>query len=74
MNGDGYPDESDIIYEGPLKDTMNFQRLKVNDYYDNSRPTREVRIGFSPDDSDYYYGTTYDDLTISELEFYGRPL
>lgn len=65
--------DSDIIYEGPLKDVMSPQTLKVNPGFDNTRPTRSVGIAFSDNFDDYYWGTKYNDLSISELEFYGVP-
>lgn len=75
-----YPDECDIIYSGPLQDTMAYQTLRVNPKFDNSRPTRRVGIilpAYSEFEEDggggYYMGTTWDDLVISELEFYGIP-
>lgn len=70
----GYPNQKDIIYAGPLEDTMSYQTLPVNSKYDNSRPTKEVGIAFSASDSDYYWGRKWQDLTVSELEFYGIPL
>lgn len=75
-----YPDECDIIYNGPLQDTMEFQTLQVNPEFDNSRPTRRVGIiipSYYEDEDNggggYYMGTKWDDLVISELEFYGLP-
>lgn len=63
--------DSDIIYEGPLKDVMSPQTLKVYPGFDNTRPTKSIGIAFS--NNDFYWGNKYDDLTISELEFYGIP-
>lgn len=72
------PSSRDIIYRGPLEDNMELQELQLNPDFDNSRPTRQVQVRFkaySPDlnDNGYYMGDKYDDLVISEIEFYGLP-
>lgn len=77
-SGNEFPEPEDIIYSGPLKDTMTPQTLEIKDRFDNSRPTGRVQIRFKgyypgyPDDG-YYMGSKWDDLVISELEFYGIP-
>ena len=74
ITDDEFPEEEDIIYEGPLKDTMEPQTLKINSRYDNSKPTRMVQITFPHyTKNNYYMGSKWDDLVISELEFYGVP-
>lgn len=65
-----------IIYSGPVKDVMEFQSLPVNNQFDNSRPTGRVRLKFKPyaagkSNDGYYMGSKWDDLVISEIEFYG---
>lgn len=69
-----FPDKKDIIYEGPLKDIMEPQILKVSPRYDNTKPTGIVQITFPTySKENYYMGSKWDDLVISELEFYGKP-
>lgn len=70
----GFIEDFDIIYSGPLRDTMEFQTLRVSPEFDNSRPTVRVGINFGCDNSDFYLGRKYRDLSISEMEFYGIPL
>lgn len=66
------PSQSDILWEGPLSDTMSPQTLSVSSKYDQSRPTERLMLTFSSEDDDlYYHGTKWDDLVISELEFWG---
>lgn len=68
-----YPSSSDILWEGPLSDTMSPQTLYVSRIYDQSRPTERLIITFSSkDDDQYYHGSKWDDLVISELEFWGK--
>lgn len=69
-----YPEEYNIIYSGPLRDTMEFQTLRVSPEFDNSRPTKRVGIMFGCDNSDYYLGRKYRDLNISEIQVFGTPL
>lgn len=69
----GDPSEEDILYEGPLSDTMSPQTLSVNPKYDNSRPAGRIVLVFSSADDDrYYHGSRWNDLVISELEFWGE--
>lgn len=70
--GDSVP-VSEIIYEGYLKDVMDYQTLRVNPRFDNSRPTKRVGIIFGCSPDDFYMGSKYDNLAISEIEFYGEP-
>lgn len=68
-----YPSSSDILWEGPLSDAMTPQTLSVSSLYDQSRPTDRVMLTFSSKyDDQYYHGSKWDDLTISELEFWGK--
>lgn len=54
---------------------MEPQMLKVNPRYDNSKPTKMVQICFPHYTKDnYYMGNKWDDLVVSELEFYGVSL
>ena len=71
-NGDNIPD-SDIIYAGGLADTMSPQTLHVNPGFDQSRPIGHVGIAFKPlMENGFYHGSKWDDLSISELEFWGK--
>lgn len=68
------PEEEDIIYRGPLRDTMEFQTLPLSPEFDNSRPTKRIGINFSSVDDDFYMGRKYRDLSISEIQVFGTPL
>lgn len=70
---DEFIDEKDIIYAGPLKDVNEFQKLKVDPQFDNTKPTKRVGLVFSCGDDGFYLGKKYSDLVVSELEFYGEP-
>lgn len=73
QTGDPDPSYSDIIYEGHLSDSMTPQRLKVNPGFDQSRPIGYVEIVFTDLEGDgFYHGSKWDDLTVSELEFWGK--
>ena len=75
-----YPEDSDILYKGPLKDRMNFQKLEIDPKFDNSKPTKTIAIAFpsynpnNPNGADYYIGKKFKDLVISEIAFYGEPM
>ena len=71
--GDCVPD-SEIIYRGDLKDVMEYQTLPIDHRFDNSKPTKRVGIVFGCTPDFFYRGAKYDDLSISEIEFYGVPL
>lgn len=61
---------SDIIYQGPLRDTMSSQTLPVSSSYDNSIPTNTIYVCFS----NVIHGNKYpNDFCISEMSFYGIP-
>lgn len=64
----------DLIYEGPLKDTMDFQRLPVSKGYNNNKPTRYIGIQFkNPNTGNgYYRGNKWNDLCISEIRILGK--
>lgn len=69
----GYPDPEDILYEGPLKDISSPQKLKVNPRFDFRRPIGDFVVTFAGRaDNGYYYGNKYNDLVISEIEFWGN--
>lgn len=75
--GDGMIKKEDMIYAGVLKDMKEPQLLKVNQSFDNSRPTKTIGLRFYSNDKrdeGYYSGSKWNDLVISELEFYGVPL
>ncbi len=65
----GDPEDSQILYKGPLKDTMEPQILPVNPAYDQSEGTDWVTLAFSSSPDGYYWGSKAGDLCISEIEF-----
>ncbi len=70
----GDPEEEDILYDGPLSDTMSPQRLNVNPKFDRSRPVDEVVLKFLPPNNPdgFYWGDKWPkDMVISEIEFWG---
>ena len=68
------PDSKDILYEGPLNDTMDAQTLSVRPQYDQSRPTNRIGIAFkAKGEGGYAYGSRWNDLTLNEVEVYGKP-
>lgn len=68
-----FPNESDIIYRGKLKDTVEPQSLVVSSNFDNSKPTNKIGLIFSTKNSDgYYFGRKWNDLCISEFKVYGN--
>lgn len=72
MEGE-FPDDSDIIYRGNLKDIVEPQKLTVSPNYDNSKPTNKIGLIFSTKNSDgYYFGRKWNDLCISEFKVYGN--
>lgn len=69
----GNPETEDILYEGPLNDTNETQKLIINKNYDFSIPTKTIKLKFSDKKSNgYYYGDKYKDLVISEIKVYGH--
>lgn len=69
------PNESDIIYRGKLKDTVEPQSLIVSPNFDNSKPTSKIGLIFSTQNSDgYYFGQKWNDLCISEFKVYGNSI
>lgn len=67
--------EKDVIYSGPLRDTMEPQRFKVNPKFDSSKPTKAVKIYFPLPDEDpgsFYLGEKYDDLCMTEFLVFGK--
>lgn len=70
-----FPNESDIIYRGKLKDTVEPQILVVSPNFDNSKPTNKIGLIFSTQNSDgYYFGRKWNDLCISEFKVYGNNI
>lgn len=68
-----FPNESDIIYRGKLKDTVEPQSLVVSPHFDNSKPTNKIGLIFSTKNNDgYYFGRKWKDLCISEFKVYGN--
>lgn len=62
--------KSDILYRGPVKDSMSRQRIDISPKYDNSRPTGKVYVSIL---EGWTKGDKWpDDLCISEIEFYGH--
>lgn len=69
----GNPEPEDILYDGPITDTMKPQKLAVNSNFDYSRPVKNVIVKLPQyADDKYYRGVLYDHLVISEIEFWGR--
>lgn len=66
----GYIDRPDIIYEGPIKDSMEPQYFPVNSDFDNSRPTRAVGLLFKQ--GHFVEGARWNDLCMSEIKIYGQ--
>lgn len=60
---------ADIIYSGPLEDTLEPQYLPVSSSYDNNRPTNKIYVWFPTiiNGSKYPY-----DFCISEIQFFGK--
>ena len=70
-----FPNESDIIFRGKLKDTVEPQSLVVSPNFDNSKPTNKIGLIFSTKNSDgYYFGQKWNDLCISEFKVYGNSI
>lgn len=68
----GNPEPYNIIYEGPLSDTMDWQTLNVDPRFDNSIKTEDICISFSNKSNNrFYHGNKWDDLSVSEIEVYG---
>lgn len=60
----------DIIYEGPLEDSMRAQYFPVSSSFDNSQPTRSVGLIFRFDRM--HRGAKWNDLCLSEIKIFGR--
>ncbi|MBD5221913.1 MAG: hypothetical protein HDS70_06080 [Bacteroidales bacterium] len=58
-----------VLYEGPIKDTFSPQTLPVSPTYRHKKGNQKYQIIFSP--GDFYYGDKWEDLCVSEMEFYG---
>ena len=72
-SGGANPSPADILWEGPLSDSMTEETLNVSPQFDQSRPIGRVALIFSSKDDDrYYHGSKWDDLVVSELEFWGK--
>lgn len=59
----------DVLYEGPLKDTSKPQRLDVSSDSEGNNNLEQVGISFF--DYDFIPGEKWNDLCISEVEFWG---
>lgn len=69
----GQPRSADILYEGKLSDTSSPQRLTVRPEFDSSEPVSDIIIQFSDEThAKFYEGKKWDDLVISEIEFWGH--
>jgi len=64
-------EDSDILFSGEIKDTMSPQSIPVSKTFDNSRPTNTVYVMFG---NDFYPGQKYNDLCISEIQFFGTEV
>ena len=58
-----------VLYEGPLKDTSKPQRLDVSSDAEGNNNLEQVGISFF--DYDFIPGAKWNDLCISEVEFWG---
>ena len=58
-----------VLYEGPLKDTSKPQRLDV--FSDSEGNNNLEQVGISFFDYDFISGEKWNDLCISEVEFWG---
>lgn len=63
-------DDSDILFSGEIKDTYRPQSIPVSKTFDNSRPTYTIYVMF---ENHFYPGQKYNDLCISEIQFWGTP-
>lgn len=69
----GHPEPEDILYEGPLKDSNESQRLEINRSFDSFEPIEAIKLKFSDKKRNgYYYGDKFKDLVISEIKVYGH--
>lgn len=66
----GEINDEDIIYEGPLEDSMSPQFFPVSAGFDNSQPTRAVGLIFRYDRM--HRGAKWNDLCLSEIKIFGR--
>lgn len=66
----GYIEPDDVIYDGPLRDNMDFQYLSVRDEFDNRHKTEVVGLLFHR--GKFYPGKKWVDLCLSEIRIYGR--
>lgn len=66
----GFINNRDVIYEGPLADTMSMQYFPVSPGFDNSQPTRAVGLIFRFDSM--RRGAKWNDLCLSEIKIYGK--
>lgn len=66
----GEINDEDIIYEGPLEDSMSPQFFPVSAGFDNSQPTRAVGLIFRHDRM--HRGAKWNDLCLSEIKIFGR--
>ena len=66
----GFINKEDIIYEGPIRDSMEMQYFPVSASFDNSQPTRAVGLLFH--DGNFHRGAKWNDLCLSEIKIYGR--
>lgn len=67
-------EKKDIIYQGPVKDTMSPQRFEVSSSFDNSKPTKAIVLRFKDpsNKSAYYRGAKWNDLCVSEVKAFGK--
>lgn len=69
----GEPESKDVLYDGPLEDTMAPQKLAVNKEFDFSGSVLHLVIKLPCyTEYNYYRGNAYDHLVISEIEFWGH--
>lgn len=66
----GYIDRPDIIYEGPVKDSMTPQYFATSPSFDNSRTTRAVGLLFKK--GHFAKGNKWNDLCMSGIRIYSH--
>lgn len=60
-----------LLYQGRLQDTMEPQRLDIPENKSCNNDVRRIQMIFDGDYNSYYHGAKWNDLCISEVEFWG---
>lgn len=64
-------DDEAILYSGKLQDTMEPQRLEISEDKSCNNNVRKVQMIFGASSDCFYRGAKWNDLCISEVEFWG---